>query len=390
MKFRSLRRQFNRGFGLTVSLVFIVFWGLGLAAVYFGSQYWVGQQLAADARALLEQTTWPENQSIQVDTRFLRVNFSEPDSGHYFVLYAQGQQHIASPSLNGYALPLPERTSAEVDLFITEGPNQNPVLVSFGSVELDGRWLDLAIAKDFSLENAMLKQFYVFYSALVALLWLITLGLSRHFLGHKLAHLPTAKQLGLQSLQADIFAKHWPSEWMPLADHLHQALIQLRARMVLKDQKPISYQVHWPRDLRRHVEAYQASHAQLQLQLNYALEDSTFLIAQSDMDLLLKNLLDNAVNWSQSQVVLTVTHSDDRLCLCFEDDGEGMAPERLEQIQQRTQVREAGQEPGGLQQVEQMVYAYQGHLSFGHSEKLGGLMVALYFDRPKLELTSKV
>lgn len=386
MKFRSLQTQFHRGFGLTVSAVFFAFWLLGLAAVYFGSQYWVGQQLASDARALLAQTTWAENQPIQLDITSQRVNFSEPGSGHYFVLYAQGQQHLMSPSLNGYVLPLPERSRADVDLFITEGPNQKPVLVSFGSVELNDRWLDLAVAKDFSLETAMLKQFYVFYSALIGLLWLITLGLSRYFLGTKLAHLPGSKQLGLQSLQADIFGQRWPSEWMPLADHLHQALIQLRARMVLSDQKPISYQVHWPRDLRRQIEAYQASHPTLQIQFNYALEDATFLIAQSDMDLLVKNLLDNAVNWSESQVMLSATHLDDRLCLRFEDDGEGMAPERLEQIQQRTQARQLGEHAGGLQQVEQIVYAYQGHLVFGHSEKLGGLMVELYFDRPKLEL----
>ncbi|MBE0493133.1 MAG: hypothetical protein IBX48_02220 [Thiomicrospira sp.] len=63
-----------------------------------------------------------------------------------------------------------------------------------------------------------------------------------------------------------------------------------------------------------------------------------------------------------------------------------MAADRLEQIQQRSQARQPGEEPGGLQQVEQMVYAYQGHLVFGHSESLGGLLVELYFDRPKLEL----
>ncbi|MBE0493136.1 MAG: hypothetical protein IBX48_02240 [Thiomicrospira sp.] len=386
MKFRSLRTQFNRGFGFTVSLVFLVFWGLGLSAVYFGSQYWVGQQLTADARALLTQTQWSENQPIEVDISSQRVNFSEPGSGHYFVLYAQGQQHIDSPSLDGYVLPLPERTSADVDLFIAEGPNQKPVLVSFGSVEFNDRWLDLAVAKDYTLETAMLKQFYVFYSALIGLLWLITLGLSRYFLGHQLGHLPNSKQLGLQSLQADIFGKRWPSEWMPLADHLHQALIQLRARMVLNDQKPNAYQIHWPRDLRRHIDAYQASHPDLQIKLNYTPEDATFLIAQTDMDLLLKNLLNNAVNWSESQVMVSVAHLDDRLCLRFEDDGEGMAADRLEQIQQRSQARQPGEEPGGLQQVEQMVYAYQGHLVFGHSESLGGLLVELYFDRPKLEL----
>lgn len=386
MKFRSLRSQFNRRFGFTISLVFVVFWGLGLASVYFGSQYWVGQQLAADARALLAQTKWPKGQTIQIDSRFQRVNYSEPGSGHYFVVYAQGQQHIDSPSLDGYVLPLPERTSAEVDLFVTEGPNQKPVLVSFGSVELDGRWLDLAIAKDYSLETAMLKQFYVFYSALIALLWFMTLGLSRHFLGHKLAQLPNTQQLGLQSLQADIFAKRWPSEWMPLADHLHQALVQLRARMVLNDLKPISYQIHWPLDLRRHIDVYQASHPQLHIQFKYELKDNTFLIAQSDMELLLKNLLDNAVSWAESQVSLTVCHVDDRLCMRFEDDGEGMAPERLAQIQQRTKARKPGEEPGGLKQVEQMVYAYEGHLVFGHSEALGGLLVELYFDRPNLEI----
>lgn len=385
MKFRSLGHQFNRGFGYSITLIFLVFWLLGLAAVYFGSQYWVGQQLANDARALLAQTDWPKNQPIQIDTRSLRVNYSSPDSGHYFVLHAQGQQHIASASLQGYVLPLPERTRADVDLFVTQGPDQNPVFVSFGSVELDGRWLDLAMAKDYALETAMLKQFYVFYSALIALLWLITLGLSRYFLTSSLAKLPAAQQLGLQSLQADIFAKRWPSEWMPLADQLHQALVQLRAHRVREGQQPISYQLHWPRDLRNHVEAYQASHPHLQIQLNYTLGDARFLIAQSDMKVLLKNLLDNAVNWSQSQVILTVTHKDDRLCLCFEDDGEGMAPERLEQIQQRSKKREAGQEPGGLQQVEQIVYAYEGHLSFGHSETLGGLMVVLCFDRPQLD-----
>lgn len=60
-------------------------------------------------------------------------------------------------------------------------------------------------------------------------------------------------------------------------------------------------------------------------------------LERDDMLEVLGNLLDNAFKWAKSHIRLTLDQGDGQLCLCVEDDGPGIAPERRQQVLQRGQ-----------------------------------------------------
>ena len=101
-------------------------------------------------------------------------------------------------------------------------------------------------------------------------------------------------------------------------------------------------------------------------------------LERDDMLEVLGNLLDNAFKWAKSHIRLTLDQGDGQLCLCVEDDGPGIAPERRQQVLQRGQ-RLDERTPGdglGLAIVSDTVAAYGGDLSLGESP-LGGLQVVV-------------
>ena len=384
MKLPSMVKQLQRRLTVWLGIWGLVLWALILLGGFVASKAWVAAELAKDGQALVERTQLDDGRLV-MNADDMRVNFIEPNSGFYYVMYAQRVARLSSPSLDGFVLELPQRVNSDVQVFTTQGPQQQTVLVHFTEYELDGRWLDVAVARDVTSMKLALTRYSTQFTVFWLLAWLILILGVRRLVAMRFAALPQGSgALGLDSMQAALFNKKWPQEWVGLADRLHQALIQLRAKKVQAYQPTDTYQTAWPHDLERVIEPYRVSHPDKQIYLKYELKPLHILIDKADMEAALKSLLDNALQWGRSQVWIRVTHNEDRLCVVIDDDGDGMAPERLEQIQQRTRKRETAEEDSGLKQVEQIVYAYQGHLDFQPSEALGGLCVHLCFDRPSL------
>jgi two-component system sensor histidine kinase PhoQ len=99
-----------------------------------------------------------------------------------------------------------------------------------------------------------------------------------------------------------------------------------------------------------------------------------------DLQELLGNLLENAFKWARSRVLLTIqpgaTAPNRRpgVSIAVEDDGPGIAPERIAHVLQRgVRGDERVQGHGiGLAIVQDMVRSYRGELSVGQSQELGG------------------
>jgi len=99
-----------------------------------------------------------------------------------------------------------------------------------------------------------------------------------------------------------------------------------------------------------------------------------------DLQELLGNLLENAFKWARSRVLLTIqpgaTAPNRRpgVLIAVEDDGPGIAPERIAHVLQRgVRGDERVQGHGiGLAIVQDMVRSYRGELSVGQSQELGG------------------
>lgn len=99
-----------------------------------------------------------------------------------------------------------------------------------------------------------------------------------------------------------------------------------------------------------------------------------------DLQELLGNLLENAFKWAKSRVLLTVRVGDtspgrrDGLLLAVDDDGPGIATERVAQLLQRgVRGDERVQGHGiGLAIVQDIVRGYRGELEVRRSDELGG------------------
>lgn len=113
----------------------------------------------------------------------------------------------------------------------------------------------------------------------------------------------------------------------------------------------------------------------LEVELESQIETSS--LDRDDMLELVGNLLDNACKFARSRARLTIGSADSRLELVFEDDGPGLDPDQLKQLNRRGQrldERVAGHGLG-LGICRDILDYYHGELAFAKSE-LGGLSVA--------------
>jgi two-component system sensor histidine kinase PhoQ len=108
--------------------------------------------------------------------------------------------------------------------------------------------------------------------------------------------------------------------------------------------------------------------------------NARFFGEAGDLQELLGNLLENAFKWAVSRVLLTVRVGDtapgrrDGLFIAVEDDGPGIAQERVAQLLQRgVRGDERVQGHGiGLAIVQDIVRGYRGELEVIRSDELGG------------------
>ena len=109
-------------------------------------------------------------------------------------------------------------------------------------------------------------------------------------------------------------------------------------------------------------------------------DGAVFYGEQGDLLELLGNLLENAFKWAGHRVLLVVKMQPQAgrqrpgLLLCVEDDGPGIAQDKIEKVLQRgVRGDERVQGHGiGLSIVQDIVHAYQGELTVDRSTEFGG------------------
>ncbi|MEZ5534457.1 MAG: sensor histidine kinase [Thiolinea sp.] len=98
---------------------------------------------------------------------------------------------------------------------------------------------------------------------------------------------------------------------------------------------------------------------------------------REDMLELLGNLLDNACKWAEQQVFCRIEPDGQHYRILVEDDGPGRTDAELQHMTERgTRLDESVEGHGlGLAICKDIIKLYGGQMSFGHSERLGGLLV---------------
>jgi len=124
----------------------------------------------------------------------------------------------------------------------------------------------------------------------------------------------------------------------------------------------------------------QQVYSEKKVRVQYEVDDDVQLVHdRQDMLELIGNLLDNAVKWCDSLVLLRI-RSADGVVIEVDDDGPGCSPELLSQLTGRgVRLDESVSGHGlGLSIIKDIVDTYRGSLQLERSASLNGLHVSVY------------
>lgn len=136
--------------------------------------------------------------------------------------------------------------------------------------------------------------------------------------------------------------------------------------------------------LKKLTNSLQKIYRDKQLSMNVNLtEDAIFKGDEADLLEILGNLLDNACKAAHSSVSIAIVQLHKCLEICVQDDGQGIAEEKIELILQRGKRADTySQGHGiGLAIVRDLVDSYKGELHIGSSSSLGGAKFTLRFEQ---------
>ncbi|MGL4639963.1 ATP-binding protein [Shewanella sp.] len=207
---------------------------------------------------------------------------------------------------------------------------------------------------------------------------------SRNNLGNLSHGLKTP--LAVMQQQVEALGLHDPQTALALQqqlDTIHKMVERkLATARITGDMLPAA-QLVLPRDLQNLANTLDKVHRQKGIRCHFALDPKLqrLPIHREDGMELLGNLLDNAYKWAQTEVAVSLSRQQDKLILCIDDDGPGVADDELHQLTRRgTRLDESVMGHGlGLSIVKEIAEQYGIKLTFDHSASLGGLRVELVF-----------
>lgn len=428
----SLGLRLALGLGLSLVLLFAAqIWVVGFEVRQL-SHDMLGSRLEHDIEEILTALEPAADGQMQFTPGRLSTIYNRPFSGHYFVVHTGGQT-IHSRSLWDENLPEPG-----IGLHHGVGPQGQPLLLLTRSFKKDGRSIGITVAEDTSTfdDDARHFQHRLLLLALVIFFGLLTL--QAVIVRLSLSSLNKVRQelRQLERGETEQLSQTVPAEIQPLVDEVNRLLVLMRQRLqrsrnalgnlahALKtpltligqalqrgeavDEEArqrllghvgdiqqridrelskarlagLSHAGVWNRpkaDLEDVAKALMAVHAGRLLAVAVNVPPHLHIAAdREDMLELAGNLMDNACKWSKTRVDLMLERQPEALVIRVEDDGPGMEEAEMQQLLQRG-VRADESIPGhglGLAVVHDIVSAYGGDISFGHSG-LGGLSVVV-------------
>jgi len=428
----SLKTRLALGLSLALLLLLGLQYWLVSGAIRDTAEDYVASRLRHDTESLLAALTWgPAGPALSHPDAI----YQRPYSGHYYRVRI-GDQSLRSRSLWDADLPMPAVAVGKVRRLNAEGPQQQPLLVRVAAFRKQGHTVRIAVAEDLSPLRSDLRAFQWRYglvsvavaAALLVLQWLLVA------MGLRPLKRVRAEIAALERGERDKLSGDVPGEIRPLVAELNHLLAVLderleRSRNALGNlahalKTPLTrlfqaaeephleparrdrlleparqIQARIDRELKRArlaagppgqrfdpgreipalIRVLERIHADRALTIHYhGPEPGTAFGDREDLLELVGNLLDNACKWAASEVRVCAALGDG-LRLTVEDDGPGVSAERRQALTHRgTRLDESAEGHGlGLAIVGDIVASYSGRITFGVSEDLGGLAVAI-------------
>ncbi|ASJ72296.1 ATP-binding protein [Granulosicoccus antarcticus] len=435
----SLERSLQIGLIGSLCVILFVFWWTATLSSRMLTERFVFGRLAVKAsniESILEFSDVPEP-SVQLGRYKLDPAYGLPASGHYFVVRTDDRLLMSRSAWEQF-FEVPVLVPGEKRLLRTTGVSGEALLLWYGGFSEGGQEFTIAVAENVSPIKAKLQVFQ-WFSAIVAFVLLVgMLSVQRLIVKHSVDKLETI-QRDMQRLehgQAVSLSEDVPDEVLPLVREFNRLLRRYdqrlrqsrnaagnlahslkgplnlllrctesthigRAEQTLIGQNAESIRQLIESELKRArlagrgtvgqrfvvdeelpalIGLLEQVYSDKTVDVRYNIGPGVELVHdRQDMLELIGNLLDNAVKWSRSVVIINL-RSADGILMDVEDDGPGCSPEELGRLTERgVRIDESVAGHGlGLSIVKDIVDSYEGRLELATSARLGGLRASVY------------
>ena len=429
----SLERSLQWTLGILVLAVLLSLAAAGTWILLQGLEKFAASRLAHDAEALIAGIP---AQGVEIE-RPLPPVYSQPFSGHYYLVRLGDGRAIRSRSLWDHPFEAANVATGETRLDLHSGPQGQRLLLWQAGYERQGSAFTVAIAEDLNPLLRALARFLYLGIGLSLLGALILLAVQRWLLRRAFRQIDAVRTdvQRLTSGEITRLREDVPAELRPLVGEMNLLIAAWRAHLersraclgnlahALKSPLALILQLAGSeghgavreqaermrtlvdRELKRARLAGGGAPARrfrpredgedLIATVNALYADKGLDIAanihapahlpfdQEDLLELLGNLLDNAAKWARGRVRLSLDATGP-LHILVEDDGPGVEPAEAEILLSRgSRLDETTPGHGlGLAIVGDIVRLHGGELRFGRSESLGGLAVKVELPIP--------
>jgi len=371
---------------------------------------------------------------LRLDNIRLSPVYNRPASGQFYMVQSGSRPEILSRSAWEFAIDLPTLAPGQQQRMRLRGLGGEPLLMWLGGFAKDGEQFTVAVAEDFGPIASRLRVFEICFAVIALLVIAAVMGVLHVIMRRSVEQLEAIREdmHRLEQGQAKGLTEDVPNEVLPLVREFNRLLRRFDQRLRLSRNAVgnLAHALKGPLNLLMHssqvdvdpatqrfVVAQNAEriHQIIDSELKRARlagrsavgqrfdldaelppligllkqvysekeVDVRFVIGphvelnfdRQDMLELIGNLVDNAVKWAKSAVMVSVREADG-VMIVVEDDGPGCPPEQLRYLTERgVRLDESVAGYGlGLSIVKDIVDSYNGELRFDESTRFGGLM----------------
>jgi len=433
---QSLQSKLSSGLLLSLIVAFSALWLLVSINIQFLAEDYIASQLKRDSESLLSSIRFDENNKLVINISRVDQIYSQPFSGHYYVV-TTAKQTVISRSLWDQELKHQTVNTGQEIRILQQGPEQQSLLLMSVGYKKQGTPITITIAEDLNPINKNISQFKYWFAAMAFGMLFVLVILQRIILRKSLTTLnKTQTELKLlQQGRLEKLSTDSPTELQPLINEVNHLLDIMQQRLrrsrdslsdlahaiktpltVIKQitdsndipdstrntlikQTDSIYQISdrilkrarlaghchsgtlfsFKDDLAPLIKTLEMIHHTKKIQLTTNLSKNiSGAIERQDMLELLGNLLDNAYKWAKKKIIFNM-NDDTALHISIEDDGSGVDPKRINALSTRG-VRLDEQKQGhgfGLAITTDIVNDYNGSIHFTHSDTLGGFKAVI-------------
>jgi len=434
----SLERSLQIGLVSSLCIIMFVFWWSATLASRLLTDRFVFERLAASAGSVESVLEFDSPApGVQLGNYKLDPAYERPASGHYFLVRTHGRV-LSSRSAWEQFFQVPLLAPGEQRLMRGIGVAGEPMLFWYGGYARQGHVFTIAVAEDISAINDKLRVFQWFSAAIAIVLLLALLGVQRLIVKRSVDKLDTIRRdmTRLEHGKAVALSEDVPAEVLPLVREFNRMLRRYDQRLrqsrnavgnlahslkgplnlLLRATESIDVDKREQRVIGQNAEAIrqlieselkrarlagrgtvgqrfdvdaelpaligllEQVYSDKSVDVRYNIGPGVELVHdRQDMLELIGNLLDNAVKWSRSVVIVNL-RSARGILIDVEDDGPGCSPEELGRLTQRgVRLDESVAGHGlGLSIVKDIVDMYEGRLELASSARLGGLRATVF------------